>query len=172
MKFLRFGLGLVVATVLHTWGPALVPRFPAAADLFLVLAVWNSLSSSVSWSVTGGSAAGLCRDALSGGLYGLHGFADTLVAFASTRVQQRLLIRQPLQIGLLFAGAAALQLSILALLHYLLLPDSEMPTVSSGAARVVSCGVLGMVLSVLSARFQGAWERRREQRGKRLRMSL
>lgn len=172
MKFLRFGLGLVAATMLHTVGPAWIPRFPTATDLFLVLAVWNSLSSSVAWSVTGGSVAGLCRDALSGGLYGLHGFADTLVAFASTRIQQRLLIRQPLQIGLLFAGAAALQLSILAALHFVLLPGSELPAASSCAARIVSCGVLGMVLAMSATRFRGALERRREQRRKRLGMSI
>jgi rod shape-determining protein MreD len=137
-----------------------------------VLAVWNSLSSSVSWSLVGGSAAGLCRDALSSGLYGLHGFADTLVAFASARVQQRLLIQQPLQIGLLFAVAAAFQLAVLAALQYLLLPGSEMPSAGSGVARMASCGVLGTLLSVSSTRFRKALDQRREQRRKRLGISI
>jgi rod shape-determining protein MreD len=172
VKLLRFALGLVVATVLHTLGPYLTAQFPAAFDLFLVLAVWTSLSSSASWSAVGGSAAGLFRDALSGGLYGLHGFADTLVAFASARVQQRLLVQQPLQIGLLFAAAAAVQLAIVAGLQILLLPGSEMPGLGAGAARMASCGVLGVILSVSSAWLHKTLDRRRERRRRRLGMSI
>ncbi len=172
MKLLRFGLGLALATALQTLGTALVPRFAEAIDLFLVLAVWNAITSSVRWSMVGGSVAGLCRDALSGGFYGLHGFADTLVAFVAVRVQQRLLVQAPLQIGFLFTLAAALQLATLMTLQALLIPGSEMPGIGSSVVRMVCCGLLGMILSISSARIQTTFERWREQRRRRLRISV
>ena len=173
MKLFRFALALVAATVLHALMSRWIGGFPAAVDLFLVLAVLNGLSSSAGWSALGGSAAGLVRDALSGGLYGLHGFSDTLAAWAAARLQQRLVIVKPLQVGLLLALAAALQLSLLQGLQVLLLPQqSEFPSLATGLTRLASSGLLGSVFFVLSARTRDAVARRREQRRRRLRMAI
>ncbi len=170
MKILRFLIGLAVAAVLHSLGSRLVASFPAVVDLFLILAVYNSLSCSPAWSMAGGSAAGLVRDALSGGLYGLHGFADTLVAYLTARLQQRLVIQQPLQIGLHLAVAAAVQLGILAALQALLVPGAELPGVGIMAARMTSSGILGWALFIAAGRFRNSVDHWREQRRRRLTM--
>ena len=172
MKLFWFALGLAAATALHTLGARLAAGFPAVFDLFLVLVVYNSLSSPLGWSTAGGSAAGLMRDALSGGLYGLHGFADTLVAYLTARVRERLVIQKPLQVGLLFALAAAAQLVILASLQFLLVSGAELPGLGTLAARMVTCGVLGPLLLLLDQRLRAAAGRWREQRRRRLKMAL
>ncbi len=172
MKLLGFLLGLAAATALHTLGARLTAGFPAVFDLYLVLVVYNSLSSPVGWSTAAGSAAGLVRDTLSGGLYGLHGFADTLVAYLAARLRERLVIQKPLQVGLLFALAAAAQLVVLATLQFLLVSGAELPGLGALAARMVTCGVLGPLLLLLDLRLRTSVGRWREHRRRRLKMAL
>ena len=163
MKLLRFTLGLICAVLLQTLGTRYVPYFALVLDPFLILVVYHSLESSPAWSSIGGSAAGLAQDALSGGPYGLHGFANTLVAFATSRLRQRLVIQDPSQVGLLFVLSAALQLAILASLHFLLVSGAEMPGPGAMVARLTSSGILGALLFVFAGQARG-WERRRRAR--------
>ncbi len=172
MKLLGFLLGLAAAAALHTLGARLAAGFPAAFDLFLVVVVYNSLSSRLAWSTAGGSAAGLLRDVLSGGLYGLHGFADTLVAYLTARLRERLVIQKPLQVGLLFALAAATQLVILAILQFLLVSGADLPGLGTLAARMVTCGILGPLLLLFDVRLRSVTARWRERRRRRLKMAL
>lgn len=171
MRFAGFVLGLLSATILQTLGTRLWAPFPAYVDLFLVLAVYNSLENSVAWSTLGGSAAGLGRDALSGGPFGLHGFAATLVVHLAARLQQRLVIQQPLQVGALLALAAALQLATLATLQFLLVAGSELPSLTAMGVRMASSGAAGAVLYMLANRTRAAGEQWREKRRRRLRIS-
>lgn len=171
MRVLTFLLGAAAATLIHALGVYATADFPAAVDLFLVLAVMNGLGTTVGWSTLGGSAAGLARDALSGGPYGLHGFADTLVAHLTARLQQRLVIQQPLQIGVLLALAAILQLAVLGALQALLLPSWELPSLRTMTVRVVLCGALGTLLSLLGTESRLRMRRWRERRRRRLRMA-
>ncbi len=172
MKLLWFFLGLAAAAALHALASRLAVGFPAAVDLFLVLAVYNSLSSPLAWSTAGGAAAGLVRDALSGGLYGLNGFADTLVAYVSARLQERLVIQKPLEVGLLFALAAAAQLAVLATLQFLLVSGAELPGLGTLAARMASAAILGPALMMMVDRVGAATERRRDRRRRRLKLEL
>ena len=169
MKLLRFVVGLVCATLLQALGLRFFSHFSLVIDPFLVLVVYHSLDSTPAWSSIGGSVAGLAQDALSGGLYGLHGFANTLVGYASARLQQRLVIQQPAQVGLLFLLAAAFQLAVLASLQFLLVSDAELPDLGTMTARMISSGVVGAALFVLArkSRDWGArWRARRRRRVK------
>lgn len=172
MRFLWFVLGLVAATALHALGSRLAVGFPAAVDLFLVLAVYNSLSGHLASSAAGGAAAGLARDALSGGLYGLHGFADTLVAYVSARLQERLMIQKPFEVGVLFALAAAAQLVVLSTLQFLLVPGAQLPGLGALATRMVSSSLLGPALLLVVDRVRIWAERWRERRRQQLKMEL
>ena len=166
MKLLRFMIGLVCATLLQVLGLQLFSRFSLAVDPFLILVVYHSLDNTPAWSSIGGSAAGLAQDALTGGLYGLHGFANTLVAYASSRLQQRLVIQQSSQVGLLFVLAAALQLAVLATLQFLLVSDSELPGLGTMMARMMSSGIAGAALFILAGKTR-EWDRRRRARRRR-----
>ncbi len=168
MKLVRFGLGLAGAVAVHVLGLRATGHFAVAVDLFLVLVVFHSLYSTPAWSTLGGSAAGLVQDALSGGLYGLHGFANTLIGYAACRLQQRLVIQQPLQIGLLFLLSAALQTAVLAILQTLMVRGGELPTLGAMAAKMVTTGLLGALLFALSSRLRQAMKLWRAGRRGRL----
>ncbi len=158
MKLLRFVIGLICAVLIQTLGLQLFSHFALAFDPFLILVVYHSLDGSTAWSSIGGSTAGLAQDALSGGPYGLHGFANTLVAFVASRLQQRLVIQQPSQVGLLFVLSAALQMAILASLQFLIVSGAELPGLGSMAARLVSSGIVGAMLFLLAGRVR-AWDK-------------
>ena len=167
MKLLRFIIGLVCAILLQVLGLHLFSQFFLGFDLFLLLVVYHSLDNSPAWSSIGGSVAGLAQDALSGGLYGLHGFANTLVAYISCRLQQRLVIQQPAQVGLLFALAAALQLATLAGLQFLLVGGSELPDSLTMVARTLTSGLGGALLFALAGKarqLESRWRARRRRR--------
>ncbi|MEM1201939.1 MAG: rod shape-determining protein MreD [Acidobacteriota bacterium] len=167
---LRFLLGLVIAVVIHISGLRLSPHFGQWIDPFLILAIYHSLRFGPGWSALGGTVAGLVQDALSGGLYGLHGFANTLVAFVATRVRLRLVIQQPLQVGMLCFLAAALQQTVLASLQFSMTQGTELPSILDMGIKMVATGALGAGLYVLSGK-AGDWERRRqEQRRQRPRL--
>ena len=167
MKLVRFLVGLTLAALVQALGLRLFAPFSLAIDPFLILAVYHALDNTPAWSTVGGSVAGLTHDALSGGLYGLNGFANTLVAHLSSRLRQRLVIQQPSQVALLFVLAAALQLAVLALLQLSLVSSAELPGLGTMAARMISSGAIGASLFVLahkSRHWQRQWRARRRGR--------
>ncbi len=170
MKLLRFIVGLILAVLVQSAGLRLFAHFGVAFDPFLILIVYHSLDSSPAWSSIGGSAAGLAQDALSGGLYGLHGFANTLVAYAASRFRQRLVIQQPTQVGLLFVLSAALQLAILASLQFLIVSGAELPGLGSMAARMLTSGLAGALLFILAGRGREWHQQWRARRSGRLKL--
>ena len=172
MRTARFLLALFGAAAIQAVGVHTIGSFFMVIDLFLVLAVFNALESGPAGSMLGGSVAGLAQDALSGGFFGLHGFVDTLVAWAVMKVRQRLVIQQAGQVGLLFALAAAFQLTLLALLQYSMLPGSRLPDVLTMAVRMVATGTAGILLSIFSERAGRRLDAWREQRRRRLRLEV
>lgn len=167
MKLVRFLVGLVLAALVQAVGLRVSPHFSLALDPFLILAVYHALDSTPAWSTVGGSVAGLAHDALSGGLYGLNGFANTLVAHVSARLRQRLVVQQPQQVALLFVLAAALQLTVLTVLQLSLVSSAELPGLGTMAARMAFSGVVGASLFVLagkSRQWRGQWRARRRGR--------
>lgn len=167
MRLGRFLAALVAAAFFQTLGLHLYSSHFVAIDLFLVVAVYFSLDDPPVASMLRGTAAGLAQDALTGGLFGLHGFADTFVAWAASRVRQRVVVQQPLQVGLLFALAAALQHTLLVALQYFMLPGSLLPGLGSMAVRMVATGVVGTLVYVLAGlvrRRLKAWRERRRRK--------
>ena len=172
MRTARFLVGLLLATAfqilgIHLWGPFLL-----VIDLFLVLAVAASLDHGPVGSMLAGSVAGLVQDALTGGLFGLNGFADTFVAWSASRLKQRIVIQRPLEVGLLFSLAAALQQTLLVLLQFLMLPGGELPGLEVMALRMVTAGAIGMTLFVFLQRSRQKLESWRERRRRRLAIDI
>jgi len=170
MPIVRFLLGLLSAV--FAWGLAL-RMHPGASrffDPFLILVLYHSLRSPPLGSAGAGTVVGLVHDALTGGLYGLHGFADTLTGYLAGIVRQHFVIQQPLQVALLCLLGAAVQALTLTLLQLTLVAESDLPMAGDVAIKAVVTGVLGMVVYVASDLFFG-WERGwRERRRKRLRL--
>lgn len=172
MKVVRFLIGLLLAAAFQVLGVHLYGSFLLFVDLFLVLAVAASLDHGPVGSMLAGSVAGLTQDALTGGLFGLNGFADTFVAWAASRLEQRVVIQRPLEVGLLFALAAALQQTLLVLLYFLMLPGSDLPGLEVMALRMASSGLVGLTLFVAVRRSRQRFEDWRERRRRRLGLEI
>jgi len=144
VAFVRFLLALAVAGVAHFVGTKLVGVFPQALDLFLLVAVLKARDGKPVAGMIAGAACGLAADGLSGAPYGLHGFADTAVAYAVAAVAQRLAVQRTSGLLLVFTLAGALQQVLLAALTLLFLPGAELPSPTWMAVKAVGIGILGL----------------------------
>lgn len=151
MRGLRFAAALLAVTVIHLLGVGLWSGFSLLFDLFLVVAVFNALEGDTFAGLAGGLVAGLVADAVSGGLYGTLGLADTIVGYGTAFATQRLVVQRPPSVFLVFTLAAALQQLVLATVTLLMLPNSELAAYTWIVAKVMMVGLLG-VLTFLARR--------------------
>lgn len=169
----RFLLGLVAAVALHVLGMQLrVVSVPLYFDPFLVLVIYVSMRASTARSILAGTLVGLVQDALTGGLYGLHGFADTAVAYLISAVRQRFVIQQSSQIAVLASLGGIFQGLVLAGLQLALVTDAELPGATSSFIKVALTGLTTLAVYVGSNRLLAYERRRREQRNRRIRLGL
>lgn len=169
---LRFVLGLIVACALHTLGLRIHIAAPLFFDPFVVLVIYASMRTSTARSSLIGTFVGLVQDALTGGLYGLHGFANTSVAFLISAIRQRFVIQQPSQVAVLAGLGGMFQITILSFLQFALVAQAEIVHPGFALAKTFVTGLVTLAVYVGSDRFF-AWERhRREQRSRRIRLGL
>ena len=145
MRGLKFAAGLLAALLLHYPGVALSGGFSQVLDLFLVLTLFNALDGDLVAGMLGGLAAGLVADTVSGGLYGLNGFADTIVGYGAALATQRLVIQRSTGVFLFFLLAATVQTVLMMGLVVTLLQDPPLPGFPSIATKVVLTGLVGAV---------------------------
>lgn len=170
MTLLRLLMALAVVVILQTLAVSVWHDFAVWVDPFLILTLYFGLGRTPNQSVGAGTLAGLTHDALSGGLFGLHGAANTLVAWLSALFQQRVVTQQPLTVALLFAIGTAVQTVTLALLQVLMVNDGSAPDGRVFVGRTVTSAILGCLLYVGDHRLRKAEHRWREQRRRRLRI--
>jgi rod shape-determining protein MreD len=156
LRILRFFIGLGLALVMHFVGLELVPRFPLAIDLFLVVLVFQGLDGDALAGLLCGVAIGLVEDTLGGGVYGLYGVTDTVVGYATAKVAQRVVIQRATGVLLAFTLASAAQQVLLAALALAVLPDPVLPQPLWALLRVGLTALVGVV--VWSA--LGSWRMR------------
>jgi rod shape-determining protein MreD len=157
MPLARFLAGLALAGLLHLAGTRVTPYFPLAIDLFLLTAILEARHGRPLGGMLAGLAAGLAADGLSGGPYGLFGFADTAVGFGVARAAQQLVVQRTTSLAAIFAAGAAAQQAILAALSLVFRPEGELPGFEWLLARVASTALLGLAwtraVELLFARF-------------------
>jgi len=169
MRGLRLAVFLLGALAVHAAGAQLWGDFPRAVDLFLIAVVLHALEGSTLSAMFAGLVAGLLTDALTGGLYGLHGFADTILGYGSAFLAQRLVMRRLLSLLLLFSLAAAAQQAILLGLSLLLVSSPGLPDLTWTLIRVAATGALGTMLYAIGRVGRTRVERWRRGRRTRLR---
>jgi len=170
MRGLRFAAALLVVTAAHLLGVGAWKGFGLVFDLFLVLAIFNALDGDTFAGLAGGLVAGLVADAVSGGLYGLHGLADSIVGYGTAFATQRLVVQRPPSVFLVFSLAAALQQLMLATVTLLMLPHPELTAYPWVVAKVVGSGVLGALVFVARRQLRVRFSRWRRTRTVRVRM--
>ncbi len=148
MRGLKFAAALLAATLVHLVGIQLWSGFMLLFDVFLVVAIFHALDGDTFAGLWVGLAAGLVADAVTGGLYGVYGLADTMVCYGTAYGTQRLVVQRPASVFLVFSLAAAVQQLLLAALALLLLGDPELAAFPWIVAKVASTGLLGVVVFV------------------------
>ena len=168
MPAVRFILSLAAVVALHFVGAQLSSDLPRVLDLFLILVVVYAVGGDLLVGLSVGLVAGLTTDAVTGGLYGLHGFADTIVGYGTAFAAQRLVIRRPLGVFLMFALASAAQQAILVGLVVMLLAEPALPGLTWTLARVAATGVVGVSFVVIRRNALGRYQSWRRTRTSRL----
>ena len=143
MRTVRFIIGLTVALVLHLLAARLLGRYAFAFDFFLLLTVFNGIDGRTAAGLFGGMVSGLTADAVTGGLYGLYGFANSLVGYATAIAAQRLAVQRTAGVILLFAIATAAQQAVVSALLLMFVGDVEFPGPGWVGARVAMAGFAG-----------------------------
>lgn len=169
MRALRFAVALGVASLVHFIGMQVFPWFALAVDFFLVLLVFHALDGSTVAGMLGGCVAGLITDALTGGPFGLFGFADTVVGYGTAATAQRLVIQRPSSSLLVFCLAAAAQQTVVLALTTMLVSSIDVPDIRWVAVKVASSGILGLALYLGRRRLQSRMEVWRRSRTAKIR---
>ncbi len=170
MRALKFLAALAVALAVHLVGARLWADFPRVVDVFLVVVVLHALDGESLPAMLGGLVAGLVHDAFSGGLYGLYGFADTLVGYGTARLAQRLVIQRTTGVLGVVAFATAVQQTALVVLAFLLQHDPGVPEPLWVAVRAGVCGAIGMAAHVGIRNWRKGLDARRRGRARKLRI--
>lgn len=169
MRALKVLAALAGALVIHLLGTWALPELPRYLDLFLVVTVVNALDGRSAPGLAVGMAAGLTHDALSGRLYGLHGFADTIIGYAVARAAQRLDIARPGAVLVTVGLATLLEQAVLVALAHLF-TEPEPPELLALLVRAVANGAVAAIVWAATARFRGARERVRRKRMTKIRL--
>lgn len=146
MRLLRFIGALAVVIVLQVIAVSWWPGAARFLDLFSLVAVFYALSGELLPAILVGAAFGLAHDAFSGGPFGLHGFADTLMAYMVALAAQRLVLGRALSVFLLFAVATLFERLVLVGLLALLLPRLTSLQLPWLALAILINGLLGVLL--------------------------
>ena len=169
MGRLRFLAALVGACLVHLAGARLAPWFPAAVDPFVVVLVWYASRRGPIEAEVAGTVTGFVQDAFSGGLYGLHAFANTVVGYFVHVASQRVVVGQQGVRVLVFAAASAIQQGVTMLLVLLLQSRPELPALRSVPIKIATTALLGAVVLTIESRAQRQWKGWQRRRSRRLR---
>jgi len=169
MRSLRIALALLAVVVLHVLGTRISPVFPVGVDLFAVLVITVALEGSPLEAMLVGMFAGLTADALSGGPFGLNGFADTILGFGTASVVLRLGKIKAGWLLVIYALAAALQQGVLVLLALLLASRLVQPPLMEVVLKVVTTALIGYIFIHMRHRMYRMLGKMEEQRATRLR---
>jgi rod shape-determining protein MreD len=164
VRAFRLGSALLVALAFQTSLAHAAMSNRAAVDLVLVLVVFVALRHGAVAGLLFGSLAGLCQDALSGGIVGVGGLAKSLVGVGVGTLASQFIITNPVPRFVIFLGGtlvhAACFLGIYALIEAAPLSRSW-PVILPQA---LLNAVIGLVVFATVERLPEAWQRRRLRR--------
>lgn len=127
MRWLRFGIGLLLALTLHSLLDSFYPNALAFFNPYVILVVYYSMGGNILGAIVAGVLAGFVQDAFSNAMFGLHAFSLTVCAYVIAYINARLALRGTLAFGACLAGAVVLnELVIYILVNILIKQRIEM----------------------------------------------
>ena len=167
MKAVVIVIAIALALALQTTLARFVVSGTAAVDLVLVIVVYVALTRGSAGGMLAGSAAGLIQDALSSGVIGIGGLAQSIVGYAAGMVGQQFIMTAALPRFVLFMAATALHALVFIGLYVLLglrMFPSPWVAVASQAVGNAAVGVIGFTIV---ESLPGVIERRRTAKRRR-----
>ena len=127
MRWLRFGIGLLLALTLHSLLDSFYPNALAFFNPYVILVIYYSMGGNILGAIVAGVLAGFVQDAFSNAMFGLHAFSLTVCAYVIAYINARLALRGTLAFGACLAGAVVLnELVIYILVNILVKQRIEM----------------------------------------------
>jgi rod shape-determining protein MreD len=164
VRALRFVAALVAALLGHLVLVALVPPSAWLLDPFLLATAYLAMTSRPGGAAAQGAAIGLVHDGLSGGLYGLQGFACTLVGFMMARTVRLVDLHKSYYVALYFACSVLLQQLVLQGLLLLLTQQPEVIAPLDLLLRVALAGPVGALVVAACEHVGQSWSAFRARR--------
>ena len=167
MSGLRFVVALLVAVLAHSLGVRLWSDFAVYVDLFLILTVAWAFEATTLTGLAVGLLAGLTADTLAGGVYGLNGFANTLIGYLTAFSVAHLTKMGASGAVLLYALASVAQQVVLVALLVLLIPNGAPPSLTAMIGKIVITALAGLLIfrgRRKLFRVLGQWRQARESR--------
>ncbi len=169
MTALRVVAAIVVALILQSVVARLVGNGQVPVDLVLVSVVSTALLYGRVAGLLGGSLAGLAQDALSGGVLGIGGLANSVVGFFTGMIGTQFIVTQAVPRFLLYTGATAVHAGIYIGLSVLLGLRRFDRAFVEVTIQALANGVVGVLVFEIIDALPGTrqrWRARRERRRK------
>jgi rod shape-determining protein MreD len=164
VKSLALTAALVLALSIQTTLAHSVMGNRAVVDLVLVLAIFVALRHGAVPGLLFGSVAGLCQDALSGGIIGVGGLAKSLVGAGVGALATQFIIANPLPRFVTFVGGSLLHAVCFIGIYLLIDPRAVGHPWAVVIPQALVNGVAGLLLFAAVERLPQAWHRRRMRR--------
>lgn len=164
MRWVWLGLSLIVALAVQTTLAHSATGNRAAVDLVLVTVVFVALRHGAVAGLLFGSLAGLCQDALSGGIIGVGGLAKSLVGAGVGALATQFIITNPLPRILAFLVGTMLHAACFLGIYALIDPRTATNPWRLVLSQAVLNAIIGIVIFALVERLPDALRRRRIRR--------
>jgi rod shape-determining protein MreD len=154
-------IAIALALALQTTLARFLVGGTAALDLVLVVVVYVALTSGPVTGMLAGSVAGIVQDALSSGVIGVGGLANSIVGFLAGVIGQQFIVTAALPRLLIFLAATVVHAAIF-MGFYMLLGLRSFPSPwAAVASQALGNAAVGLIAFAIIESLPGAMERRR-----------
>ena len=168
MKAFGVLIAIALALALQTTLARFLVGGTAALDLVLVVVVYVALTSGPVTGMLSGSLAGIIQDAMSSGVIGVGGLANSIVGFLAGVIGQQFLVTAALPRLLIFLAATVVHAAVFMGFYMLLGLRSFSSPWAAVTSQALGNAAVGLIGFAIVESLPGAMERRRMGRRTKL----
>lgn len=168
MKAFGVLIAIALALALQTTLARFLVGGTAALDLVLVVVVYVALTSGPVTGMLAGSLAGIIQDAMSSGVIGVGGLANSIVGFLAGVIGQQFLVTAALPRLLIFLAATVVHAAVFMGFYMLLGLRSFSSPWAAVTSQALGNAAVGLIGFAIVESLPGAMERRRMGRRTKL----
>ena len=168
MKAFGVLIAIALALALQTTLARFLVGGTAALDLVLVVVVYVALTSGPVTGMLAGSLAGIVQDAMSSGVIGVGGLANSIVGFLAGVIGQQFIVTAALPRLLIFLSATVVHAAVFMGFYMLLGLRSFSSPWAAVTSQALGNAAVGLIAFAIVESLPGAVERRRMGRRTKL----